>query len=82
MGMGQVCPRHARLHPHVHHAHRSQHVLILHAHPARACPHCMRRHPRKIIKMTGKNKVTVQMHDSKQYFTFEHALQSFVPLSA
>ena len=42
----------------------------------------MRRHPRKIIKMTGKNKVTVQMHDSKQYFTFEHALQSFVPLSA
>ena len=36
----------------------------------------------KIIKMTGKNKVTVQMHDSKQYFTFEHALKSFVPLSA
>jgi len=36
----------------------------------------------KIIKMTGKNKVTVQMHDSKQHFTFEHALQSFVPLSA
>ena len=36
----------------------------------------------KITKMTGKNTVTVQMHDGKQYFHFNHAVQSFIPLSA
>ena len=36
----------------------------------------------KVVKMTGKNTITIQMHDGKQHFDFQHALQSFSPLSA
>ena len=37
------------------------------------------RHPRCRHR---PNTVTVQMHDGKQYFHFNHAVQSFIPLSA
>ena len=35
----------------------------------------------KIIKMPSKKTVTIQMHDSQQYFTFAEVQANFVPLS-